>query len=36
MRSLLDAGADKVIIHGSPPSDLGSLLQAWPQYQPVE
>ena len=35
MRSLLDAGADKVIIHGSPPSDLGSLLQAWPKYRPA-
>jgi probable F420-dependent oxidoreductase len=36
MRSLLDAGADKVIIHGSPPSDLGSLLKAWPKYRPAE
>lgn len=34
MRSLLDAGADKVIIHGSPPSDLGSLMQAWPSHRP--
>lgn len=34
IRSLLDAGADKVIIHGSPPSDLGSLMQAWPKHRP--
>ena len=35
VRSLLDAGADEVIIHGSPPSDLGSLLAAWPNYRPA-
>ena len=34
MRMLLDSGADKVIIHGSPPSDLGSLLAAWPKHRP--
>jgi len=34
MRSLLDAGADKIIIHGSPPSDLGSLMKVWPEHRP--
>jgi probable F420-dependent oxidoreductase len=34
IRSLFDAGADKVIIHGSPPADLGSLMQEWPKHRP--
>lgn len=34
LRSLLDAGADRIIIHGSPPSDLGSLMRAWPEHRP--
>lgn len=35
IRSLLDAGADKIIIHGSPPSDLGSLMAEWPKHRPA-
>lgn len=34
VRSLLDAGADKIIFHGSPPQDLGSIIEAWPKYRP--
>ncbi len=30
VRSLFDAGADRVIFHGSPPRDLRSLLAIWP------
>lgn len=29
IRALFDAGADRVIFHGSPPRDLKSLLTAW-------
>lgn len=35
MRSLLEAGADHIIIHGSPPSDLGSLMTEWPKHRPA-
>jgi alkanesulfonate monooxygenase SsuD/methylene tetrahydromethanopterin reductase-like flavin-dependent oxidoreductase (luciferase family) len=35
LRSLFDAGADRVMIHGSPPSDLGPLIGAWPQQRPT-
>ena len=34
IRSLFDAGADKVLLHGSPPSDLNPLIHAWPQHRP--
>ena len=30
MRSLFDAGADKVLLHGAPPEDFRSLIEAWP------
>ena len=35
VRMLMDAGADKVILHGSPPSDLRALLKAWPKHRPA-
>ena len=34
VRSLFDAGADKVLLHGAPPSDFRSLLEVWPKYRP--
>ena len=33
MRSLFDAGADKVLLHGAPPEDFRSLIQAWPEHR---
>lgn len=33
IRMLLDTGVDKVIIHGSSPSELGDLMQAWPNHR---
>jgi len=30
-----DAGADSVLLHGSPPSELASLLAAWPRHRPA-
>ena len=34
IKMLFETGVDKVLIHGSPPSDLGALLQAWPRHRP--
>ena len=34
VRSLFDAGADKVLLHGAPPADFHSLLEAWPNHRP--
>lgn len=31
-----DAGADGVLLHGSPPKKLAPLLSAWPDYRPAE
>jgi len=36
LREYFDAGADGVVIHGSRPEDLTSLLDIWPQYRPTE
>jgi len=32
-RARLDAGADGVLFHGSPPNKLAPLLKLWPQYR---
>jgi len=34
VRSLFDAGADKVLLHGSTPDDFRSLVEAWPAHRP--
>lgn len=34
VRSLFDAGADKVLLHGCPPADFRSLVEAWPTHRP--
>lgn len=34
IRSLFDAGAHKVLLHGAPPADFRSLIEAWPKYRP--
>ncbi|MFT4564580.1 MAG: 5,10-methylenetetrahydromethanopterin reductase [Gammaproteobacteria bacterium] len=34
VRSLFDAGADKVLLHGCPPADFRSLIEAWPAHRP--
>ncbi|MGB1883191.1 MAG: TIGR03857 family LLM class F420-dependent oxidoreductase [Gammaproteobacteria bacterium] len=35
IRSLFDAGADKVLLHGAPPADFRSLIEAWPNHRPT-
>lgn len=35
LKEYFDAGADGVVIHGSRPEDLTSLLDIWPQYRPT-
>lgn len=34
-RGRIDAGADGVLFHGSPPKKLAPLLQVWPKYRPI-
>ena len=34
VRSLFDAGADKVLLHGCPPDDFRTLAEAWPAHRP--
>ena len=34
-RARFDAGADGVLLHGSPPRKLAPLLGAWPQHRPA-
>lgn len=36
MRSLFDAGADKVLLHGSAPADFRTLVEAWPAHRPAK
>ena len=36
IRSLFDAGADKVLLHGCPPDDFQTLVAAWPAYRPLK
>lgn len=34
VQSLFEAGADKVLLHGSPPADFRTIVEAWPKYRP--
>lgn len=34
MRSLMDAGASRIIVHGNPMADFGSVAKAWPKHRP--
>ncbi len=36
IREYFDAGADGVVLHGSRPQDLASLMALWPQFRPAE
>ena len=35
MRSLMDAGATRIIVHGNPMADFGSVAKAWSQHRPA-
>ena len=35
VRSLFDAGANRVLIHGSPPADIETMLSRWSKYRPT-
>lgn len=34
MRSLMDAGATRIVVHGNPMADFGTVVKAWPGHRP--